>query len=140
MKLLKIFSLSLLLMSATAVIGLNDNSKNNTFYVETPAKTVIVKHPLADDANKFFSSSTIINFEIYKPGTKEDLARIVAALKNDPAVESVNEGTITGGDYYAMTIVLKTEKNKSWFVAAFKKAGLNTIKMNNKPVIEVEKL
>jgi hypothetical protein len=140
MKLLKIFTLSLLLASANAVIGSNGKFNNKTFFVETPAKTVIVKHPFAEDANKFFSSSTIINFEIYKPGTKEDFARIVAALKNDPAVESLNEGAVTGGDYYAITIVLKTEKNKSWFVAAFKKAGLNTIKMNNKPIIEVEKL
>ena len=140
MKLIKILTLSLLLTSATALIGSINNFAAKVFFVETPPKTIVVKHPLADDANKFFSSSVVINFEIYKPGTKEDLARIIAALKNDPAVESVNEGAITGVDYYAMSIVLRTEKNKSWFIAAFKKAGLNTIKMNNKPVIEVEKL
>ena len=140
MKILKTLSLSLVLTGAMVNSALANTRVNSVYSNETPAKTVIIKHALANDANKFFSSSTVISFEIYKPGTKEELAKIVASLKKDPAVESVNEGVVTGGDYYAMTIVLKSEKNKAWFVAEFKKAGLNTIKMNNNPIVEVDKL
>jgi hypothetical protein len=64
----------------------------------------------------------------------------VTALKSDPAVESVNVGALTGGSYQAITITLKIAQNKAWFINEFKRAGLNTIKINNNPVVEVEKI
>ncbi|MES2680962.1 MAG: hypothetical protein V4635_13805 [Bacteroidota bacterium] len=139
MKMFKILSLSALLTFAAVSTASATSGSVSAFYNETPVKTVVIKHPMANDAAKFFSSSKIVNFEIYKPGSKEEFAKIIASLKKDAAVESVNEGTVNG-DYHAVTIVLKSEKNKEWFAAEFKKAGLNTIKMNNNPIVEVEKL
>jgi ABC-type glycerol-3-phosphate transport system substrate-binding protein len=139
MKMFKTLSLSALLTLAAVNTASATSAVVSAFYNETPVKTVVIKHPMANDAAKFFSSSKIVNFEIYKPGTKEEVAKIIASLKKDAAVESVNEGVVTG-DYHAVTIVLKSEKNKEWFAAEFKKAGLNTIKMNNNPIVEVDKL
>lgn len=140
MKIVKILSVSLLLTVAMLNHAAAAAPVSSFRLNETPARTIIVKHPLAADANKYFSTMKILSFEIFKPGTKDDMARIVASLKNDPAVETVSEGAVTGGDYYAVTLVLKSEKSKEWFIAEFKKAGLNTIKMNNNPVIAVENL
>jgi hypothetical protein len=36
--------------------------------------------------------------------------------------------------------VLKLNKNKAWFIKSFKKAGLKTIKINNNPIIEIDKI
>jgi hypothetical protein len=108
-------------------------------YNETPAKTIVIKHPDAADANKFFSKSTMLFFEVYKAGSKEELANIIKALKSDKNVESVTEGNVAG-DYQGITIVLKSTKDKAWFATQFKKAGLNHIKINNNPVVEVSKM
>jgi hypothetical protein len=108
-------------------------------YNETPAKTIVIKHPDAADANKFFSKSTMVFFEVYKAGSKEELAAIIKSLKSDKNVESVTEGNVAG-DYQGLTIVLKTTKDKAWFASQFKKAGLNHIKINNNPVVEVSKM
>jgi len=139
MKIFKILSLSLALTAFMLHSASLQAGTGKAIYSETPAKTIVFKHPLANDANTFFASGTVFNFEVYKAGSKEEVAKIVAALKSDAAVELVNEGTITG-DYQAFTLVLKSAKTKAWFAAEFKKAGLNTIKLNNNPVVEVEKM
>jgi hypothetical protein len=140
MKLFKILSLSLVLsvamLSAAPLRALSPLG----VYNETPAKTIILKHPMAADANTYFASGTFFHFEVYKPGSSDDVAKIVAALKSDPAVESVSLGALTGGDYQAITLTLKTAQNKAWFISEFKKAGLNTIRINNNPVVPVEKI
>ena len=140
MKTLKTLSVSLLL--ATAFLSHAVVSAKNTCVVninETPAKTICLKHPAAADANKFFSEITMLTFEVYKPGAKEDIAKIISSLKNTPGIETVSEGHLTG-DYQAITITLKSAKNKAWFTAQFKKAGLNTIRINNNPIVEVDKM
>lgn len=108
-------------------------------YSETPAKTIIIKHPDAADANVYFSKSTVVSFEVYKAGTKDEVAKMIKSLKSDANVQSVSEGSLTG-DYQSITITLKAAKNKAWFASEFKKAGLNHIKINNNPVVEVEKM
>ena len=140
MKIIKTLSVSLLLagamISSTAAAKVNPVVVN---YAETPAKTVCIKHPAAADANAYFSSATLISFEVYKVGSAEDVAKVIKAFKNDSNVELAEMGKLTG-DYQAFTISLKTAKNKSWFVNTLKKAGLNTIKINNNPIVAVEQL
>jgi len=109
-------------------------------YNETPARTIILKHPMAADAGKFFASGTFFSFEVYQPGSAAEVNKIVAALKSDPAVESVSVGALVGNSYQGFTITLKAPQSKGWFISEFKKAGLNTIKINNNPVVAVEKI
>lgn len=117
-------------------------ANSNSAYVilkETPAKTVCIKNAMANDANKFFSNTTSLFFEVYKPGTKADLVAILDKLKAVEGVENATAGTITG-DYYAITLTLKSKKDKAWFSKAFSAAGLGHIKINNNEPIEVSKL
>ncbi|MCE3229141.1 MAG: hypothetical protein K0S32_3692 [Bacteroidetes bacterium] len=114
-------------------------AKTSIVYNETPAKTICIKNPAAADVNKFFSTSTVMFFEVYKPGSKEDFMKILKSFKDDKNVESVSEGNVAG-DYHGMTIVLKSAKDKAWFINQFKKAGLGHIKINNNPIVEIEKM
>lgn len=141
MTILKTLSLSLLLAGslvskATLSVGPISELGVNIDY---PAKTIVIKNMAAEDINKYFSTGTIFNFEVYKVGTKADIDALIALFQKDAAVESLNMGTTTA-DFQAFTLVLKTAKDKQWFINAFKKAGLNSIKVNRNPVVEVEKL
>jgi hypothetical protein len=140
MKLFKILSLSLVLSTTLLSATPPHFLQLLVAYNEIPARTIILKHPMAADANKYFASGTFFHFEVYKPGSSDDVAKILAALKSDPAVESVSLGALTGGDYQAITLTLKTAQNKAWFISEFKKAGLNTIRINNNPVVAIEKI
>jgi hypothetical protein len=140
MQILKPLSLSVLLAVAainTPVCGTVNPVTVN--YSETPAKTIILKHPAANNAAAFFSGNTAFMFEVFKPGSKEELNRMVKLLAADANVQSCNEGQQTG-DYQAITLVLKSAKDKAWFASLFKKAGLTTIKINNNPVVDVDKM
>ncbi len=140
MKLVKILSISLFIGAATMHSSLE--AKTNpviSVYSEIPAKTIIIKHPAATNIDGFFSTTTVMMFEIYKAGSTEDLAKIVAAFKKNADVESCVEGTLTG-DYQAMTLTIKSMKSKQWYAELFKKAGLKTIKINNNPIVEVGKM
>ena len=137
MQILKTLSISLLL--STLVVSTPLKSHVNVVkvnYSETPGKTICLKNPAALNTTEFFASTTTLMFEVYKPGSKEEMSKIVAALKKDANVQECVEGNVTG-DYYAVTLILKAKKDKSWFVGLFKKAGLATIKINNAPVTEV---
>ena len=140
MKILKTLSVSFLL--GVAMLNSAAFGKNNTVSVrfsDIPVKTVCIKNPAAADANKFFSEATVLSFEVYKAGSADEVAKIVSSLKKDDAVESVTEGKSTG-DYQQITITLKSAKNKAWFASEFKKAGLNTVRINNNPIVEVDKM
>jgi len=141
MQLFKKISLSLLL-SASVISsdfhGQVNGQVNATGigYPETPAKTVCIKHPAANNPATFFSTGTVFSFEIYKAG---DVEKIVNSIKSDADVASCSKGIVTG-DYQQIALVLKTTKDKKWFADLFKKAGLNTIKINNNPIVEVDKM
>ena len=140
MQILKTLSISFLLslaMISSPVVGKNNTS--SIILADIPVKTVCIKNPAAADANKFFSEVTVLSFEVYKAGSKDEVAKIINVLKKDAAVESVTEGTLNG-DYQSITITLKSAKNKTWFATQFKKAGLNTVRINNNPIIEVDKM
>jgi hypothetical protein len=140
MKILKTLSLSFLLgvaMTNSTAFGKNNIVSIN--FSEIPVKTICIKNPAAADANKFFSETKMVSFEVYKAGSADEIAKIIASLKKDAAVESVTEGKLNG-DYQAFTITLKSAKNKAWFATEFKKAGLNTIRINNNPIVEVDKM
>lgn len=140
MKILKTLSVSFLL--GVAVLNSTASLKNTVVSVnfsEIPAKTVCIKHPAAANAAKFFSETTMLSFEVYKAGSADEVAMIVSSLKKDGNVESVTEGKTTG-DYQQFTISLKSAKNKAWFASEFKKAGLNTVRINNNPIVEVDKM
>ena len=82
MNTLKTLSVSLLL--ATALLSPAVVSAKKTYVInfnETPVKTICLKHPAAADVNKFFSEITMLTFEVFKPGTKEDVANIISSLK-----------------------------------------------------------
>jgi hypothetical protein len=111
-------------------------AQTNSGSAVTPNKTIVIKHPGANDVNAFFSSNTVLSFEVYKPG---ELTPLINALKKDGNVENCTAGTLTG-DYQQFTVSLKSAKDKAWFVALFQKAGLGHIKINNKPVTEVGKI
>jgi len=140
MKILKLFLVTLVFAlttySASAQAGVAITAVSPS---EPPAKTVFFKHPNAVDLNQFFSESKIYMFEVYKIGNKEDLAKVIKSLSSDKEVENVSAGVVTG-DYQAIQMLLKTTKDTAWFIKQFQKAGLKTIKINNNPIVEVEKL
>lgn len=140
MQILKTLSLSLLL-STVFVSGSLKSHVNHIVsnYSEPPAKTICLKNPAAMNTTEFFSTTTVLMFEVYKAGSAEDMAKIIADLKKDSNVQDCVAGTVTG-DYAAITLVLKAKKDKTWFSGLFKKAGLNTIKINNGSVISVDKM
>lgn len=118
----------------------NANTGHDVIIIkEIPAKTICIKNGMANDVATFFSTTTNLSFEIYKPGTKADLVAIVDKLKAVDGVENASVGTITG-DYYAITLTLKAKKDKAWFAKAFAAAGLEHIKINNNEIVEVAKL
>lgn len=103
---------------------------------ETPANTIFIKHPAANDPAVFFATGTVFSFEIYKPS---DIAKIIHTLQKYNGVENILSGKITGS-YHQISLTLKSSKNKTWFSAFFRSAGLNTIKINNNPIVEVSTL
>lgn len=137
MKILKTLLISFMLTGAA--VNASAVTTSLAVYNETPAKTIVIKHPEAASADKYFAKSTVVMFEVYKAGTKDEVAKIIKSLQSDANVESATEGKLTG-DYQAITLTLKSTKDKAWFVKQFKKAGLNHIKINNNPVVEIEKL
>ena len=141
MQILKTLSLTLLLASPALSIDATGqvNGKINAIagdYKEMPIKTIVIKHPAANDPATFFSTNTLFSFEVYKPG---DMSKIIAAIKQDPDVLECGKGNVTG-DYHQVNLSLKTTKDKAWFAALFKKAGLASIKINNNPIVEVAKM
>ncbi len=106
---------------------------------ELPAKTICIKHPLAADPVKFFSTGTSFHFEIFKAGTKSDLLSIIDKLKKVEGVENCLPGNVNG-DYFSVELTLKSVKDKAWFMNAFKAAGLDHIKINNSEPTPLEKL
>lgn len=106
---------------------------------ELPAKTICIKHPMANDANSFFSTTTNLFFEVYKPGSKADFTAILDKLKQTEGVQNVTPGNITG-DFFGVNLSLKGLKDKAWFIQAFKKAGLEYIKLNNNEAVSLDKL
>lgn len=106
---------------------------------ELPAKTICIKHPMANDANSFFSTTTNLFFEVHKPGSKADFTAILDKLKQMEGVQNVTPGNITG-DFFGVNLSLKGLKDKAWFIQAFKKAGLEYIKLNNNEAVSLDKL
>ncbi len=139
MKLIKTFALSLLL--STVVVSATASNKLTTITkaVTIPDKTICIKNPNAVDADKFFSSITMLNFEIYKPGSVEFVNSVVETLRKNPTIESVTIGKVTG-DFHAITIVLKSANPKEFFVNNFKRAGLFNIKINNNDAVSIDKI
>jgi hypothetical protein len=137
MKIIKTLLISCMLTGAA--VNANAIKPVTGIYNQTPDKTICIKNPQAANADQFFSSATMLFFEVYKAGTSDEVAKLIKTLSADPNVDSVAEGVLVG-DYQGITVVLKSQKNKAWFVSLFKKAGLNHIKINNNPVTEVDKI
>lgn len=109
---------------------------NDYPFGETPAKTIVIKNPMADDANAFFSATTVYFFEVYKIG---DVKAVLDVLKKNKDVESCSANNAIG-DFTPINLVLKSSKNKAFFIALFKSADLNTIRVNHKEVMATEKM
>ncbi len=137
MEILRTLSLSVLL--SVAAVNSNSYAQANPAAIksaEMSAKTIIIKHPMANDPATFFATNTLITFEIYKPG---DIAKAISVMSKDPNVADCKMGAVTG-DYYQVNLTVKSLKDKMWYGTLFKKAGLNTIKINNNPIVEVGKM
>ena len=139
MKILRIISFSVLLVGAVVSPTINAANSSTVVLADIPAKTVCIKHPEAADANKYFAAATVVNFEVYKAGSIANVEKIVKLLSEDKNVESCTAGKVTG-DFSAITLSLKSAKNKAYFVGLFKKAGLTTVKLNNNAPVEADKL
>ncbi|WP_317896743.1 hypothetical protein [Aurantibacillus circumpalustris] len=131
-------ALSLTALLSIGIVNSELQAQANTAITTplTPAKTIILKHPLATNADNFFSAGTAFMFEIYKVG---DISKVIELIKKNSNVSECTAG-ITTGDYQQINILLKVKKDKAWFADLFKKAGLKTIKINNNPIVEVEKM
>lgn len=135
MNTLKALSLSLFL----TVAAMDATAKTKhvvSVFGEYPAKTVCIKHPAAENINKYFSEATVISFEVFK---LDDKATYIKYLQSNPDVESVTPGGLTG-DFQMFTITMKTAKSKAWFVELLKKAGSRDIKINNMPVKSLDNI
>ena len=124
---------------APQISALNGTTSFVKSFSETPEKTVIIKHPAASNLNTFFSTTTTLFFEVYKPATKKDIAALIKTLSKNTYVKSCTEGLLTG-DYQGFTLELKSPMDKIAFGKLLKSAGLNTIKINANPIVDVEKL
>lgn len=140
MKLVKFLSIcfAFSLFSANASSSLN-HPLQNILSSDLPEKTIVIKHPAAFNVDDFFATNKFLMFEIYKVGSTENLNKVIASFKKNPDVEACEIGPLTG-DYQAVSISIKSTKNKQWFAELFKKAGLTTIKINNNPVVKVDKM
>ena len=137
MPIFKTLSLSLLLAAALySPAAYAQVNPQTTKITETPPKSIVIKHPAANDPATFFATSNTFMFEVYKPG---NMAKIIAEISKDPNVDVCKEGAVTG-DYHQVSLVVKAMKDKMWYAALFKKAGLTMIKVNNNPVVEVDKM
>lgn len=137
MKLIKAFTLSVFLISACCMkAGLNE-----TFcvIVDMPAKTIFIKNSAAQNVDQFFAGSTSLSFEVYKIGDASELKKTVDAIKKNKDVQSCEAGKATG-DYQNIVVTLKSAKDKAFWAALFKSAGLNNIKINNNEIVAVEKM
>ena len=103
---------------------------------QMPANTICIKDMGADDANTYFSNSQVYNFEIYKV---TDINKVLESIRKDKNIEGCLGGKVIG-DYTQVMISLSSKQNKAWFIAQFKKAGLNTIRINHQEVKTVEKM
>lgn len=105
-----------------------------TRYAEVPGKTLIIQHPAANDAATFFATNTEFLLGIHKPDSMEQL---MIALRKDAEVASCTAGPVIE-DYQQFRLVLKSAKDKMWFVALFRKQGISTVRINRQPVMGIE--
>ncbi|PBQ33433.1 hypothetical protein CNR22_17155 [Sphingobacteriaceae bacterium] len=136
MQILKSLSLTIFLSTAVVNVSTAQSNPPQTAIAETQPKTVVIKHPAANDPATYFSMAPIFNFEIYKPG---EIDKIVAEMAKDPDVMMARVGG-NNGDYYMINLQLKSVKDKTWFAAFFKKVGIKMVKINNNPPVDVAKL
>lgn len=101
--------------------------------------TICIKHPAAENSGTFFSGSMVYQFEVFQIGGAENMAKIISSFQKDKDVESITVGTLTG-DFQAFHLTLKKQKNKEWFSSTFRKAGLNTIRINRREIVTVDKM
>lgn len=140
MKLLKFLSICFVISLFSASVSASvTNPLQNIFSSDLPEKTIVIKHPAAFNVDDFFATNKFLMFEIYKVGSTENLNKVIASFKKNPNVEACEIGPLTG-DYQAISISMKSTKDKQWFAELFKKAGLNSIKINNNPVVKVDKM
>ena len=137
MQILKTLSLTVLLSLAAMPPGMYAQiNSQTTKFTETPARTIIIKHPAANDPATYFAMTTVFTFEVYKPG---NIDKIVSQMSKDPGVEMCKVGGVNN-EYYQINLVVKSAKDKMWFAALFKKAGLFTIKINNNSPVDIDKM
>jgi hypothetical protein len=136
MKLAKTFALSLFILAMGVAVANPASNKAVVKFVDVPVKTVVIKHPEAADANKYFSTATTITFWVYKAGSADEIAQ---KLKKHSDVASCGAGKLTG-DYQEMTVTLKAAKDKAFWASLFKSAGLGHIKINNNEIVEMDKM
>mgnify|MGYP001020488472 FL=1 len=138
-------TVSLLCLVALLCVGLNKTKAvspiYNSFYFfgDIPAKTIFIKNPSYTDSKSFFAGIKTLQFEIFKAGSQEEVNKLLTKFNHNADVESCTAGKLYG-DYQSIVLTLKTNKDRAWFVSAFKKAGLYLIKINNNAPVEVDEM
>ena len=135
MKTIKFIFTAIAIIFSYLFISANNQAESHMFG-ETPAKTIVIKNPAADDVNTFFSGSQTYFFEVYKIG---EAKVVIDLIKKNKDVETCVANNVIG-DYTPITVSLKSTKNKAFFITLFKSAGLNTIRINHKEICIVEKM
>lgn len=129
-------SLSIFALLISSLLISSNNTKPLVLFGETPAKTIVIKNPAADDVNTFFSNSQVYSFEVFKIG---DVKAVIDLIKKNKDVESCSAANAIG-DFTPITLSLKSKKNKDFFIALFKNAGLMNIRINHKELSAVDKM
>ncbi|MGE0567846.1 MAG: hypothetical protein AB7O73_07845 [Bacteroidia bacterium] len=129
---------SILLLLTLSLSAFQLNAGNSFNYIseintELPPKTICIKHALAGDADKLFSTETKLTFEIYKAGNSEELEKMIASFEANDNVDEVIKGSLNG-DYQQIQIAFNDKVSKKIVVQMFKDAGLTYIKLNNSAV------
>ena len=135
MKTYKTSLTAILLIFSTIFIAAKNQQKVYLFG-ETPVKTIVIKNPAADDVNTFFSNSQVYFFEVYKIGDVQAVLEIFK--KNKDVASCVANNPI--GDFTPINLILKSNKDKAFFITLFKSAGLNNIRINHREVVATDKM
>lgn len=91
-------------------------------------KTLCIKHPDAEDFEKFLKNNATLFFEF--KGDKLQSEKFIENLKKSNLIKSCNKGKVTG-EFHGIQIVFNNTLTKTEFFELIKKARAAYIKINN---------
>lgn len=132
---MKRFLFSLVLFAAVSTFLAQTTQINQQVTeAEMPLKTVLINESSAERSQDFWSSLTILRFNVYRAGTVADVQKVLDVFGKDPAVKSIKEGDVNG-DNKEFVLTLEKPQKKEWYLGRFKEAGLSHISINEQPAV-----